>query len=64
MSTRRKIVALVAIVVALVMSTMVAVQWSAQGCEGWSLVAGCAYYVAITFAIWAVINDATKGAEK
>lgn len=64
MKKARKITAVVAAMVALCLCAGVAYVWNAQGCEMKSLILGCAWYIACTAAIWAVIDQQIKEATK
>lgn len=63
MSKTRKINAVVAAIVAIFLCAGVAYVWNAQGCEMKSLILGCAWYIACTAAVWAVIDKYIKERE-
>lgn len=64
MSKTRKINAVVAAIVALCLCAAVTYVWNAQDCAAKSLVLGCAWYIACTAAVWAVIDQKIKESEK
>lgn len=63
MSIARKITAVVAAMVAICLCAAVAYVWNAQDCATKSLVLGCAWYIACTAAVWAVIDNYIKERE-
>lgn len=56
----RKINAAIWAVVAVVISTMVCVEWHSQGCEWWQLAVAIAFYAAGCLGIWGVIDQTIK----
>lgn len=64
MKKARIISGIVAGIVAATLCTLVAVEWHAQGCGIWSLVAGCTMHTIMVAAIWNTIDNTLKGREQ
>lgn len=64
MKTARIITGIAAGILAATLCTLVAVEWHAQGCGTWSLVAGCTMHAVMIAAIWNTIDHALKEREQ
>lgn len=64
MSTRRKINGTIALVVAIIITSMVCFYWYRMDCGVGSLVAALCFYPSCIAAVWAVIDEAIKTKEE